>query len=101
MDVKALEDSGFVHDDDMKSAHTDNATKNGMSDFGPYVVHGVWRKGLVTVLCEQNTAPEPMGGGMSAIISHPAVCVVSGPNGKAACNAEDTELILVLATELA
>lgn len=99
MDIKTIEADGFKHDDEMKSAHVANAEKNKMSDSGPYVVDGVWRKGIVTLLFEQNTCPEHMGGGMSAIISHPAVCVVSGPNGKAACSADDTDLILSLANE--
>jgi hypothetical protein len=101
MDIKALEKAGFKHDDELKSAHEEQADKNSMHETGPYVVHGVWRKGLVSVLFEQNTAAEEMGGGMKAVIQHPAVCVVSGPKGRAACNPDDTELLLLLVEELA
>jgi hypothetical protein len=100
MDNKALEKAGFKHDDELKSAHEEAADKNEMHKDGPYVVRGVWKKGLVTLLFEQNTAAEPMGGGMNAIIQHPAVCVVSSPKGRVACNADDTELILSLAADL-
>jgi hypothetical protein len=86
MDIKALEKAGFKHDDELKSAHEEQADKNSMHETGPYVVHGVWRKGLVSVLFEQNNA---------------AVCVVSGPKGRAACNPDDTELLLLLVEELA
>lgn len=100
MNITAVESAGFTHSDDLKAAHVEQADKNGMHETGPYVVQGVWQKGLVSILVEQNTAAEPMGGGMNAIIQHPAVAIVSGPKGKAACNPEDTELLLALADSL-
>lgn len=101
MDISTLEKVGFKRDDDLKSAHEVHADENGMHATGRYVVDSVWKKGLVTVLFEQNTAAEDLGGGMAAVIQHPSVCIVSGPKGKAACNPEDTELILTLIQELA
>lgn len=100
MNQAALELAGFTQDDDLKTAHEEQADKNGMHEAGPYVVHGVWKKGLVTLVFEQNTSAEDLGGGMNAVIQHPVVCVVSGPNGKAACNPDDTELILALVKDL-
>lgn len=100
MNIDALKAAGFKDDAKLHAAHEEQATENKMHDGGPYVVHGVMKKGSVTVLFEQNTAPEEIGGGMKAVISHPAVCVVSGPNGRAACNPDDTELILHLAEQL-
>lgn len=100
MDKKTLESAGFTQDEALKSAHEEQADKNSMHDAGPYVVHGVWTKGLVTLLFEQNTAAEDMGGGMKAVIQHPSVCVATGPKGKAACNPDDTELILRLVEDL-
>lgn len=97
----ALELEGFVEDDTLASARAEKASQDNMHQTGPYVIHGVWRKGAVTLVFEQNTAAEEMGGGMSAVIQHPAVCVVSGPKGSAACNPADVKLILALAEELA
>lgn len=92
--IKSLEDAGFKHDDESKDAHVELADRVNMHESGPYVVHGVWKKGLVTVKIEQNTAAEPMGGGLSAVIQHPPVALVSGPNGTVACNPDDIELAL-------
>jgi hypothetical protein len=91
--IAVLEKAGFKHDDELKSGHEEQAEKNDMHQSGPYVVHGVWKKGLVTVLLEQNTAAEPMGGGMSAIIQHPPVAVISGPQGRGSCNPDDVEAL--------
>jgi hypothetical protein len=100
MDIAALESAGFVHDDELKAAHEEHAERYEMHATGPYVIHGMWKKGLVTLLFEQNTASEPMGGGMSAVIQHPPVCIVSGPRGRLACTADDVELILSLVDEV-
>lgn len=100
MDAAALKKAGFKHDDETKAAHEEHATTNDMHKDGPYVVHGVWKKGLVNLLFEQNTAAEPMGGGMSAVIQHPHVCIVSGPKGRVACNADDMDLILAMVSEV-
>lgn len=100
MDTVAWEAAGFTHDDELKSAHEAQANKHKMHDSGPYVVHGVWRRGLVNLIVEQNTAVEEISGGLTAAIQHPTVCVVVGPGGRAACNVADTALILQLAEEL-
>lgn len=100
MDMKALEAAGFQPDDELKAAHEEQAANDGMDESGPYVIHGAWRKGLVTVFVEQNTVAESLDGGIEATIQHPSVCVVSGPKGKVACNAEDTELILAIVSGL-
>lgn len=96
---KALTAAGFTHDDELKDAHVTRADENGMHDSGPYVVHGVWKRGEVTVLVEQNTAKEDIGG-MRAAVDHPAVCLITGPKGRIAANPEDVELVLAVAEDL-
>jgi hypothetical protein len=101
MDVDKLIAAGFTHDDDLKAAQEQFAVSTGMHTGGPYVVQGAWRRGLTTLLFEQNTAPEPSVSNRVVSISHPAVCIVTGPQGKAACDAEDIDLILWVADDLA
>lgn len=98
MDFTAILDAGYIEDDAAKAA-IEAATAH-MHQTGPYVVLGVYRKGAVTLQFEQNTAAETLGGGLIATITHPAVCVLSGPNGRVACDAADTELILAVASDL-
>lgn len=101
MDKAALEKAGFVADSELVDSHAQSADKRGMHKGGEYVVHGAWRRGAVALLFEQNTAAEPMEGGLTATVTHPAVCVVSSPYGRVACNAADTALILAIADDLA
>ena len=96
----ALEGAGFKHDDELKGAHEESATSNEMHTGGPYVIHGVWRKGLVSIVVEQNTDTIETDG-MSVSTTHPPVAVVQGPKGRAGCNPSDADLLLSLAVELA
>lgn len=95
----ALGEAGFVRNAELKDAYTAKAVKENLSHNGDYVVQDVWTKGIVTLLFEQNTALETLGG-LSAAVLHPAVCIASSPTGKVACNAEDVGLILSVAAEL-
>lgn len=100
MNSDALTSAGFAEDAELKTATEASAEKNGLSASGDYVVLSAWKKGLVTLLFEQNTAPEDLGSGLTATVTHPAVCIVSSPRGRIACNAGDTELILNVAEDL-
>lgn len=100
MNVTALKKAGFVEDGDLKAAHEKAADKNNLSASGKYDVLGVLKRGLVTLMFEQNTASEPSSDGLTVSVSHPAVCVVSGPAGRVAVNAADTDLILSVAADL-
>lgn len=100
MDSDALKKAGFVEDRAMKTSTEDAAEKNGLNVGGAYVVLGAWKRAQVTLLFEQNTAPEPVGTGLTATVTHPAVCIVSSPRGRVTCNAEDTELILNVVHDL-
>lgn len=99
IDVTGLEAAGFTHDDDAKGHLEEFATKAGMHNGGDYVVHGVWKRGMVTVHIETNTNTEVQDG-ISSVVTHPSVAVVSGPNGKIACNALEVEGILAAADQL-
>lgn len=97
--VAALEAAGFTHDDDGKGYLEEFANKAEMHQGGEYVVHGFWKKGMVAVHIEQNTTTEVQDG-ISSVVTHPTVAVVSGPNGKIAVNATDVEGILSAADQL-
>lgn len=94
-----LTNAGFKRSAELKAAYIAKAKKEDLSHNGTYTVQDVWTKGLVTLLFEQNTASEVIGG-LSAAITHPAVCIVFSPAGRAACNAHDVQLILSVAAEL-
>lgn len=96
---QALLGAGFVRDMSLKQAYTARAHKENLSHNGNYLVQDVWTKGVVTLVFEQNTAMETIGG-LPAAVQHPAVCVASSPAGRVACNALDPELILSVAAEL-
>lgn len=99
---EALEQAGFTHADDLKAAHEERATKNGMHNSGPYVVHHVWTKGLLSIVLEQNTCPDgDETSGLSALVTHPPVCVVTGPGGRCAVSPNYIEGVLTLAEDLA
>lgn len=100
MDIEQIEAAGFAAAEDLQAAHEQTATDLGMHTGGQYVVQGVWRKGAVTILVEQNTGQESMGG-LAATVTYPPVCVITGPTGRVACNPDNTDLILQLASELA
>lgn len=91
--VKALEAAGFESDETTKSYLEEFAEKSNMHQGGPYEIHGVWKRAMVTVHVEQNTMTE-IQDGITSVVTHPHVAVVSGPNGKIACNATDVEAIL-------
>lgn len=91
--LSALEAAGFVHDDENKSHLEEFATKSNMHQGGDYLVHGVWKRGMVTVHMEQNTTTEVVDG-LTSVVTHPSVAVISGPNGKVACSAADANGIL-------
>jgi hypothetical protein len=95
----ALTDAGFVNNADLQGKYEAKAERDNLSHNGDYVVLGTWTKGVVTLLFEQNTATEDIGG-LSAAITHPAVCVISSPTGRVACNATDVDLILAVADEI-
>ena len=95
----ALEAAGFKHDDDGKGYLEEFAIKANMHQGGDYVVHGFWKRGMVSVHIEQNTTTEVQDG-IQSVVTHPTVAVVSGPNGKVAVNATDVEGILYAADQL-
>lgn len=97
--VAALEAAGFKHDDEGKTYLEEFANKAEMHNGGEYVVHGFWKRGMVTVHIEQNTTTEVQDG-ISSVVTHPTVAAVSGPNGRVAVNASDIEGILYAADQL-
>lgn len=99
--VSDLSTAGFQRDQALESAHATAAQAKGLSANGEYLVQGAFRKGLVTLVFEQNTAADQSSDGLSIIVNYPAVCVVEGPSGKVACAASDLDLILQLAEEAA
>jgi hypothetical protein len=98
-DASDLTDVGFEPDEQTKTYLEEFATKANMHQGGPYEVHGVWKRGMVTVHVEQNTTTEVQDG-ITSVVTHPHVAVVSGPNGKIAVNATDVEGILSAADQL-
>lgn len=96
-----LADLGFAADDAAKGYLEGVATDLKLSDSGPYVVHSVFTRGDVTVTIEQNTNPEDMGGGMTAVVSHPPCAVIDSPKGRVAFNPNDVDLAVALLNDLA
>lgn len=97
--AEGLEAAGFQHDDDGKGHLEEFANKAGMHNGGDYLVHGVWKRGMVQIHVETNTNTEVQDG-ISSVVTHPSVAVVSGPNGKVTVNATDLEGILFAADQL-
>lgn len=95
-----LLDAGFERDDSEREAHQSVADASGMDTGGQYFVRGVYKKGGVTVTFENN-ASEITQGGLTSQVQHPQACIIEGPGGRVACHANDTELQLHLAEEMA
>lgn len=94
-----LVELGFTEDKDAHKAQEQNAAALGMSDNGDYTVHHVLTKDDVIVHVEQNVAPEDLGG-LTAVVTHPAVAVIASPKGRVAFNPEHTEIVEHLVNEL-
>lgn len=97
--AKTLLAAGFERKTDLRDQFIAKAESRDLSHNGAYVVQDVWQKGLVTLLFEQNTATQTING-LTAAISHPAVCILSSPEGRVAVNANDADLILSVASDL-
>ena len=95
-----LLDAGFERDDDERDAQQSVCDAQGMDNGGPYHVRGVYKKGDVTMHFETNVSTVVQQG-MSSSTNHPQVCVIKGPKGRVACRADDTELQLQMAEEMA
>lgn len=90
---------GFKADKQAKQVAVDNADAQGMSANGSYDIHDVFIKGNTVVTVEQNQAPEDLGG-LSAVVTHPAVAVIASPQGRVAFNPDNVELAEILVAEL-
>lgn len=95
-----LTEAGFERDDSEREAHQAVADASGMDDGGPYFVRGVYKREAVTITFEMNVSTIEQQG-MTSQINHPQACVIEGPRGRVACSAQDTELQLKLAGEMA
>lgn len=95
-----LLDAGFKRDDKEREAHQSVADASDLDKGGPYFVQGVYKKGSVTIHFERNVSTLEQQG-METTTSHPQVCVISGPGGRVACSADDAELQLRVAEEVA
>lgn len=95
MDLSKLQDAGFVSDEELRAALEARA---GLSDNGPHVVLHALKRGNVSAWIEQNSVRE--GGAFGPMITHPAVLVLDGPNGRVACSPEDLDLALRVADQL-
>jgi len=97
--IATLANSGWDKNEIQLQQYQQQASNDGLSHNGAYVVLAVLTKGLVTIVFEQNTASENVGG-LDAAVTHPAVAVISSPKGKVACNPTDAELIVNVAADL-
>lgn len=95
-----LTDAGFERIENEREAHQSVADASNMDEGGPYFVRGVYKKDRVTLTFEVNVSTIEQGG-MTSQINHPQVCIIEGPGGRVACSANDTELQLRLAEEMA
>jgi hypothetical protein len=96
-----LVDLGFTADDSTKNYLEHVAHDKKLTDSGPYVVQQVFSRAGVTVTIEQNTCPEDMGGGMTAVVSHPPCAIIDSPKGRVAFNPTDIDLAVTLLNDLA
>jgi hypothetical protein len=93
-----LSSKGFAKDEKAAEVlHADandpNTGEGSLGHNGDYTVHEVWRKDGVTAVLEQNTAPEDLGGGMTALVTHPKVLIVEGPNGRCPVQLHDLDVL--------
>lgn len=94
-----LVEAGFVLDSGMKSAEDEAAQAAELDRGGPYVVHGVYTRGAVSVKVEENTDTR-VEDGMKSMTTYPVVAVISGPRGTVTAAASDAELVLRMAQEV-
>lgn len=95
--TNVLTELGWTQDGQSKQVAEENAQATGLNNNGPYVVRDVWVKDDRMITVECNTAPEDLGGGMTAVITHPPVAVLAGPGMRVAFNPDDLELVRSLA----
>lgn len=90
-----LRQAGFKAASDEVNARRAMADDLDMHAKGPYVVHGVLRKGKVTVTVEQNTSDEDLAGGMVAKMTYPPVVIIEGaePGQRLAASPDDWEAV--------
>lgn len=96
-----LVDLGFTADTATKAYLEAVATDKKLSDSGPYVVQSVFTRNGVTVTIEQNTNPEDLGGGMSAVVTHPPCAIIDSAKGRVAFNPTNVDLAVTLLNDLA
>jgi len=100
-----LQALGFAPDSATKAYLAEVSHALDLSHNGPHVVQEVFTKsvssGTITVTIEQNTSPDDLGGGMTAVVTHPPVAIIDGPKGyRVAFNPVDVDLAEHLVTEL-
>jgi hypothetical protein len=93
-----LTGAGFTEDADMASklqewANHPETGEGSMSDNGAYEIQKAWTKGDATVVLEQNTAPDDLGDGMTAVVTHPPVLVVDSPKFRVSVRPSDTDAL--------
>ena len=91
---------GFVFDADASTLQIETAEEVGLNRGGEYRAQGCYRRGEVTVTCEQNTDTTEANG-MSTMTTYPPIAIVEGPFGRAAAPVADLDLIGRLAGEFA
>lgn len=97
--LSVLTELGFSNDPSDAAALESEKHESGANTGGAYSVIACMKKGDVTVHVEQNQASEDIGG-MSAVVTHPAVALIESPKGRCAFNPNDLELAKALVTEL-
>lgn len=98
MILKPLLDAGFTQRRDLADVAQAESNRLGLSAGGPHVIVAVLERGPVTLTIEQNSRDESNGGR----ILYPPVCIVEGPNGRVACQANDEfQLALTVAEDVA
>lgn len=96
MDTQAFQNAGFEPNASLKADFQAYSDRNGLSANGRHEIVAAFRKGNVTVVVERNTVQQHQGYG----VTYPAVCVLTGPHGKVACDPTDIDLAVHLASTL-
>lgn len=91
--TQLLTSRDWVLDTQARQVEQADADANGMSAAYPYNVLGVYKKGDVVIVVEQNTSSEEAGG-LTSIIEHPAVARIQGPKGHATVSIDDRDAVL-------
>lgn len=99
-DPSFLTSIGFMEDPELRLALSQEAIDKNLDRGGPYRLLAALRKGLITVVVEQNVTTEVLGG-LSTQITYPEVAKVTGPGGSTACAAEDQNLVLAMTEAMA